>query len=83
MKFKGNNPIRKTVHPVADKEQVRYPEPIAYPADYKTIEDATTVESDEGDPADAEGSVPVTPPLNNLLIFHNPRKPKAPPKHNI
>jgi len=58
MKFKGNQPIRETVHPDPDQKPVRFPEPRRYPEDYKTIEEANEIENDEGDPSDAEGAVP-------------------------
>jgi hypothetical protein len=83
MKFKGNNPIPETVHQDPDQKAVRYPERRKYPEDFKTLEEAMSVENDDGDPADGEGAIPTTPPVSNVLPFHRPRKPKGPPKHNM
>ena len=82
MKFKGNQPIRETIHPDPDQEPVLYPEPRKYPLDFETLEEADRIESDEGDPRDAEGGVPATPPESNLIPFHRPRKRRV-PDHNM
>ena len=78
MKFKGNHPLPETIHPDEDQQPVLYPEPRKYPDNFKTLEDANLSESDEGDPSDAEGAVPVEPPLNNVLPFHRPQKRRVP-----
>ena len=82
MKFKGNNPVSETIHPDPDQKPTKYPEPIKFPDQYQTIEEANIVENDEGDPRDAEGGVPADPPENNVLVFHRPQKRRV-PKHNI
>jgi len=82
MKFKGNQPIPETVHPDPDQRVVLFPEPIKFPDQYKTIEEANRIESDEGDPRDGDGAVPATPPENNLIPFHIPRKRRV-PDHNM
>ena len=82
MKFKGNQPVTETLHPDQDQQPVRFPEPRKYPDDFKTIEEANRIESDEGDPSDAEGAVPADPPVSNVLPFHRPTKRRV-PKHNL
>jgi len=86
MKFKGNQPIRETVHPDPDQQPLRYPEGRQFPDDYKTIEEANRIESEEDDLEvlnDGDGRVPVEPPTNNVIPFHQSRKRRGPPDHNM
>jgi hypothetical protein len=86
MKFKGNQPIRETVHPDPDQQPLVYPEPRRFPEDYQTIEEADMVENEQDDIDeinDGDGRIAVEPPIDNVIPFHQPRRRRGPPDHNM
>ena len=83
MKFKGNQPVPETAHPDPDQQAVLYPEPREFPEHYQTIEEADILESDDADLNDGDGRIATPPPTSNLIPFHQPRKRRGPPDHNI